>query len=252
MNKNLTINRLAMGNLKTRRKQYTILIIGIILAMIFTSGVPFFVSCMNSSQKELRYKRQGKQEYIVLNAQDVDFGYLMSSNAFLDEPGFAHVLSYAYAPKGDFSDGTMVGYLDRRGRELYYPTLLEGAFPENEGEIIRCAAQSLALKFRMVTEAMEDVIGEPLSAVHMVGGGIKDTMVCRFTASATGKKVLAGPVEATSTGNAAVQLMALGKVRDLTEARQIIKNSFPIKTYEPEDADAWSKAYESFKKIAKM
>ncbi len=124
--------------------------------------------------------------------------------------------------------------------------------PETEGEIIRCIAQSLALKFRMVTEAIEDVISEPLKAVHMVGGGIKDTMVCRFTASATGKKVLAGPVEATSTGNAAVQLMALGKVKDLTEARQIIKNSFPIKTYEPEDADAWSKAYEDFKKIAKM
>jgi len=124
--------------------------------------------------------------------------------------------------------------------------------PKTEGEIIRCAAQSLALKFRMVTEAIEDVIGEPLCAVHMVGGGIKDTMVCRFTASATGKKVLVGPVEATSTGNAAVQLMALGKVKDLMEARRIIKNSFPIKTYEPEDAENWNKAYEEFKKYAKM
>ena len=124
--------------------------------------------------------------------------------------------------------------------------------PQTEGEIIRCAAQSLALKFRMVTEAIEDVTGEPLCAVHMLGGGIKDTMVCRFTASATGKKVLAGPVEATSTGNAIVQLMALDKVKDLTEARQIVKNSFPVKTYEPEDADSWNKAYEIFKKYAKM
>ncbi len=155
MNKKLTINRLAMGNLKTRRKQYTILIIGIILAMIFTSGVPFFVSCMKSSQKELQYKRQGKQEYIVLNAQDVDFGYLESANAFTDEPGFAHVLSYAYAPKGDFSDGTMVGYLDLRGRELYYPTLLEGAFPENEGEI---AIEKTALSRMEITASVGDKI----------------------------------------------------------------------------------------------
>ena len=150
----------------------------------------------------------------------------------------------------DYIDFATPGNMPKKIRDFCERT---GQYvPQTEGEIIRCAAQSLALKFRMVTEAMEDVIGEPLSAVHMVGGGIKDTMVCRFTASATGKKVLAGPVEATSTGNAAVQLMALGKVKDLTEARKIIKNSFPIKTYEPEDADAWSKAYEEFKKIAKM
>ena len=124
--------------------------------------------------------------------------------------------------------------------------------PQTTGEVIRCVEQSLAFKFRMVTEAIEDIIGEPLCAVHMVGGGIQDKMLCRCTASATGKKVLAGPVEATSTGNAAVQLMALGKVKDLMDARRIVKNSFPIATYEPEDADAWNAAYEEFKKYAKM
>jgi len=150
----------------------------------------------------------------------------------------------------DYIDFVTPGNMPKKIRDFCERT---GQYvPKTEGEIIRCAAQSLALKFRMVTEAMEDVIGEPLCAVHMVGGGIKDTMVCRFTASATGKKVLAGPVEATSTGNAAVQLMALGKVKDLTQARQIVKNSFPIKTYEPEDEDLWNAAYEEFKKYAKM
>ncbi len=124
--------------------------------------------------------------------------------------------------------------------------------PQGEGEIIRCIAQSLAFKFRMVADAIEEITGEPLKAVHMVGGGIKDTMVCRFTASATGKTVLAGPVEATSTGNAVMQLMALGKIDGLMEGRSIVKNSFPIKTYEPEDADTWNKAYEDYKKIVKL
>ena len=124
--------------------------------------------------------------------------------------------------------------------------------PQDEGEIIRCIAQSLAFKFRMVADAIEDITGEPLKAVHMVGGGIKDTMVCRFTASATGKTVLAGPVEATSTGNAIVQLMALGKIDSLTDGRAIVKNSFPIKSYEPEDAEVWNKAYEDFKKIVTL
>lgn len=150
----------------------------------------------------------------------------------------------------DCEDFAAPGNMPRRIREFCKRTGQH--VPEGEGEIIRCVAQSLAFKFRMVADAIEDITKEPLSAVHMVGGGIKDTMVCRFTASATGKTVLAGPVEATSTGNAVVQLMALGKIGSLTEGRQIVKNSFPVKTYEPEDAENWNKAYEAYKKIVTL
>ena len=108
------------------------------------------------------------------------------------------------------------------------------------------------MKSRMVVDAMEEIIGKKIDVIHMVGGGIKDTMVCQFIASATGRKVLAGPVEATSTGNAVIQLMALGKVKDLKEAREIIKNSFPIKVYEPKDGENWNQAYAKFQKIAKL
>ena len=150
----------------------------------------------------------------------------------------------------DCEDFAAPGNMPRRIREFCKRTGQH--VPEGEGEIILCVAQSLAFKFRMVADAIEDITKEPLSAVHMVGGGIKDTMVCRFTASATGKTVLAGPVEATSTGNAVVQLMALGKIGSLTEGRQIVKNSFPVKTYEPEDAENWNKAYEAYKKIVTL
>lgn len=126
------------------------------------------------------------------------------------------------------------------------------AVPEGEGEIIRCIAQSLAFKCRMTLEALEDILGKKIDVIHMIGGGIKDSMVCSFIAHATGRKVLAGPVEATSTGNAIVQFMSLGKIENLTEGREIIKNSFPIKTYEPEDSDKWNAAYEEFKKYAKF
>lgn len=150
----------------------------------------------------------------------------------------------------DYADFATPGNMPKKIRDYCEKT---GQYvPQGEGEIIRCIAQSLAFKFRMVVDAIEDITKEPLCAVHMVGGGIKDTMVCRFTASATGKKVLAGPVEATSTGNAIVQFMALGKIENLTEGRKIVKESFPIKTYEPEDADSWNKAYEAFKKIVKL
>lgn len=150
----------------------------------------------------------------------------------------------------DCADFATPGNMPRRIREFCKRT--GQPVPETEGEIIRCVAQSLAFKFRMVADAIEDITKKPLSAVHMVGGGIKDTMVCRFTASATGKTVLAGPVEATSTGNALVQLMALGKIKNLTAGRQIVKNSFPIKQYEPEEKDAWNTAYEAYKKIVKF
>lgn len=80
----------------------------------------------------------------------------------------------------------------------------------------------------------------------MVGGGIKDTMVCTLISCATGKKVVAGPVEATGTGNALMQLKALGKVNSLEEARVAVTKSFDTKEYLPTEQDAWTKAYEKF------
>lgn len=139
MKKKLTVNTLAMGNLKQRKKQYTIMIIGIILAMIFTSGVPFFISCSNSSQEETRFRRQGKQDEIVINAQKYDFAPALNQGVIDGEIGYAHILSYAWNDgneKVDASDGTMIGWLDERATELYYPQIIEGRMPEKEGEII--------------------------------------------------------------------------------------------------------------------
>ena len=124
--------------------------------------------------------------------------------------------------------------------------------PETPGDVIRCAAQSLAFKIAMSVDGMEETLGRKINKIHMVGGGIKDSMVCQFTANASGRTVIAGPVEATSTGNAVMQLIALGKLKDITEARRIIKNSFPVKVYEPQDGADWAAAYEKFKKLAKM
>ena len=124
--------------------------------------------------------------------------------------------------------------------------------PESQGEIIRCALESLAFKCRMVVDALEDIGQEKIEVIHMLGGGIKDKMFCGFVANATKRKVIAGPVEATGTGNALVQLMALSKVADLKEARTAVKNSFPINVYEPENNSEWDAAYEEFKKYAKL
>lgn len=121
--------------------------------------------------------------------------------------------------------------------------------PETKGEIVRCIAESLAFKYRRTIEGMEEVNGKKYNSVHIVGGGIKDKMICRFTANATKRIVKAGPVEATSIGNVLVQAMAVGAISDLNEGRKVVKNSFDIARYEPENSAAWDEAYEKWLRI---
>ena len=121
--------------------------------------------------------------------------------------------------------------------------------PETKGEIVRCIAQSLAFRYRYTIEGMEEVTGRKYNVVNIVGGGIKDKMICSFTANATKRVVETGPVEATSIGNVIVQAMAMGAIKDINEGRKVVKNSFEIKRYEPQDSDAWDEAYAKWKKI---
>ncbi|MDK2799063.1 MAG: rhamnulokinase [Clostridiales bacterium] len=121
--------------------------------------------------------------------------------------------------------------------------------PESKGQIIRCITQSLALEYKMTVESLEKLLGKELPVIHMVGGGIKDRLLCQFTANATGKQVIAGPVEATSIGNLMVQVKALGAVSSLKEMREIVKNSFSTNTYQPQEVELWNKAYEKYKNV---
>ena len=95
----------------------------------------------------------------------------------------------------------------------------------------------------------ERLSGKTFEGLHMVGGGIKNAMLCQFTANALGKPVWAGPTEGSGIGNILVQYMALGDIQDIWEARSIVRDSFPIQTYEPQDAAQWQEAYERFTSI---
>lgn len=121
--------------------------------------------------------------------------------------------------------------------------------PQSVGETIRCILESLALKYRYVLEMTERLSGKTFEGLHMVGGGIKNAMLCQFTANALGKPVWAGPTEGSGIGNILVQYMALGDIQDIWEARSIVRDSFPIQTYEPQDAAQWQEAYERFTSI---
>ena len=135
MKRKLTINTLAMGNLKQRRKQYTILIIGIILAMVFSSGITFFISCWKSSTEETNRRLYGTQDEIFLNVTATDFENGKISE-FLSGYSFAHTIGYAFKDEKNADVGTAVAWLEEKAVDMYYPYLYEGRLPEKDGEIV--------------------------------------------------------------------------------------------------------------------
>lgn len=121
--------------------------------------------------------------------------------------------------------------------------------PQDKGEISLCITESLALKYREQIENLERLKGSKVDALHIIGGGVQDKMLCQFTANAIKKPVIAGPIEATALGNIAVQLIANGEFKNIDEARDSIRESFPTDIYEPKDTGAWDEAYNKFTKI---
>ena len=91
--------------------------------------------------------------------------------------------------------------------------------------------ESLAERYRQVLEGLESLIRRSIRAIHIVGGGSRNALLNRLVAQATGRTVYAGPVEATAAGNVLVQAMGAGAVRDLEEARAVVRRSFEIEKF---------------------
>lgn len=125
--------------------------------------------------------------------------------------------------------------------------------PQTEGEIIRCALESLALRYRMVLETLEQLIGHPLKTIHMVGGGVQNRLLCQFAADACGRHVVAGPVEATALGNMLIQAVGCGRLSGVDQARDLVRRSPNIETYEPHSDTAtiacWNHGYEKLRQL---
>jgi rhamnulokinase len=110
----------------------------------------------------------------------------------------------------------------------------------------RVILNSLALKYRIVLDQLRTFYKQPINRIHVVGGGVRNRLLCQLTADATGLPVHAGPVEATAIGNLMVQAMAAGCVRDLAEIRAVVRRSFDVQVYEPRPdvGDWWKRAEE--------
>jgi rhamnulokinase len=153
-------------------------------------------------------------------------------------PAFGAVIepdSHAFLRPGDMP-ARIRAYCQRTGQRV----------PQSKGEIMRCIMESLALKYRWVLEKLELLLGKPLRTIHVVGGGCQNRLLCQFTADATQRPVVAGPVEATAMGNILMQALARGEIASLAEGRELVRRSFNVRTYEPSAPEPWQAAYERY------
>lgn len=118
--------------------------------------------------------------------------------------------------------------------------------PDSEGAVIRCGMESLAMRYRQVLGYLEELTSARIATIHILGGGTQNRALCQMTADACNRHVIAGPIEATAIGNVMMQAVAAGEIDSIAQAREIVRNSFTVDEYEPQNTAAWDEAYERF------
>jgi rhamnulokinase len=118
--------------------------------------------------------------------------------------------------------------------------------PKTDGELVRCCYESLALKYSETLGNLEELIGNKIAVIHLVGGGSQNKLLNQFTADACQRPVMAGPVEATAMGNLLTQVRADGEIGSLAEMREVVRRSSDVERYEPATPTGWNEAAERF------
>ena len=106
---------------------------------------------------------------------------------------------------------------------------------DDKGQMVRMILENLARKYAETINQLENVVAGSIDCLHVVGGGSQNTLLNQLTANATGKKVIAGPAEATAIGNVLMQARAIGQIQGLAQGRNLVQNSFTPKQYQPKD-----------------
>jgi len=160
------------------------------------------------------------------------------------EPAFAHLVD----PDDELflRPADMLVVIDQFCSKTQQP------IPSNPGAYVRCILESLAMKYRLTLRNLEEICGQHIEQVRVVGGGSKNRLLNQFTANATGRRVLAGPAEATAFGNIAIQILATREASSLEEVRAIVDRSFPTEVFEPIDTDKWEQHFQRFEQYCEM
>ena len=118
-----------------------------------------------------------------------------------------------------------------------YFTKTGQSIPSHPGYYVKCAYDSLCLSFKYCISDIEMLTGRKIDVIHIIGGGCRSKYLCQTTADLCQMPVIAGPVEGSGIGNIMVQGIGAGVIKDLTEGRQMVKNSFDVKAYLPGNTD---------------
>lgn len=170
---------------------------------------------------------------------DIDYGTL--TDMARQAPSMHTLVNPAHPPlliPGDLP-GKIAAYARATGQPV----------PENPAQFVRCCLESLAMAYRHVLEDLESVLGYRVDVLHVVGGGGKNTFLNQLTADAIHRPVIVGPYEGTAIGNALVQALGIGAVRDLAHLRSIVRESFPIETYQPQADSLFDEHYPRYRKL---
>jgi len=116
--------------------------------------------------------------------------------------------------------------------------------PQSEGEVARCIYESLALKYRWAMERLGEMKGQPIQSLNITGGGIQNELLNQMAADSTGLVTTTGPIEGAALGNVLMQAVALGRLSNLDEAREVARASASTTTYQPHHKPEWDEAYE--------
>jgi rhamnulokinase len=175
---------------------------------------------------------RGCRDCWIAGGSQYDYAELMKLAAA--EPAFQYLVD----PDDEsfLSPPDMCAAIDRYCKRTNQPC------PSTPAAYARAILESLALKYRLVIEDLGRVTGRTIDQIRIIGGGSKNRLLNQFTANATGKRVLAGPAEATALGNVAVQILATGEAASLKEVRAMIERSFPVEVFDPHETDPWASA----------
>lgn len=143
-----------------------------------------------------------------------------------------------------FAGGNMAKKIQKFCSDTHQPV------PQTDGEIARCIYESLALKYRWAIERLEEIKGQPITQLNIVGGGIQNRMLNQLVADSIDRPVITGPVEGAAIGNLLTQAMALGDISSIAELRQIVRNSEQVEIWQPQHTAAWERAYQTLLSVS--
>jgi rhamnulokinase len=175
----------------------------------------------------------------ALQGENLDYGTL--AKIAIEAPAFTAFINPddpVFATPGDMPE-KIQDYCQRTGQSV----------PQTRGAILRVATDSIALKYRVTYNKITALAGKTFQRLRSGGGGIQNRHLSQATANALGIEVIAGPIEATSCGNIALQMTATGHLSDVTAARAVIESSFEFMTYAPEDQEEWQQAFQQFTEL---